>query len=702
MTPADFQSVAIGWSHGFSCATNKKEENEVKQGKNYLLAVPMQWEEVRSACAIASRIANHITYPPLQRIVKTICRLAPLIAFPFLALTGTVKQGIYTQVASWWVGKSTSILRAHTGNAIRVALVVIGLEIGGSFALASLAYCGYKLIRFNNILSANVLKAIDSLSFYNSLERLYNPTARRLASLLRLPNNLSKRQLTVASQIGEHAGDYVRAAMIVGGIALLYLGDFYCGIPLFFSIAFEALDTSGYVPFNVSIFMEQHMPKVSSLTFALESTSAIGQIYWGSMFLLSISTYFYQRAQQIFEGQLHGKIVIEQPLHDYPTLAAIEAPIVSNRNLCYNQIRKILFAEDDEYVINPAHCSKSFERKLPRDNEFGKLRTFFDKVRWEDLYHGVVKRKLRDDQRFIDMLATKFSVTPAEAKADFDIYIEEVAEENNNTIEKFAADWLKAQMDSFVSVLEGSRRIIGRQQELVVLRNISPIVIAYLSGISAEQRGEQVEFQDTLLKIACEAGNYCGRGARRAMSEIVEGISTTADSSNEPTPCANYESELYQTLSDLRRTIVNSNAAITLGKMASSGLEGVSHDVHTYDMIRQRIFGLGMVPFFKQERESLNFLDICLWTIGWGPLVLPRMYTKYDPDTVFATIGEVKFSQYIREVIKANTRLSDPEKDGILSLYTEANEGSWDVRETNKRFHRLALVMLGVLKESSV
>ena len=75
------------------------------------------------------------------------------------------------------------------------------------------------------------------------------------------------------------------------------------------------------------------------------------------------------------------------------------------------------------------------------------------------------------------------------------------------------------------------------------------------------------------------------------------------------------------------------------------------------------------------------------------------MYQEYLENLDQAVESDSNFTNYIRQVIMENSKLSDEQKDLILEKYTEANHGKWTVKETNKRFHRLMFVMLGVLSE---
>ena len=227
---------------------------------------------------------------------------------------------------------------------------------------------------------------------------------------------------------------------------------------------------------------------------------------------------------------------------------------------------------------------------------------------------------------------------------------------------------------------------------------------------------EKIEIEDTILKLAVEGGEYCARGVKRASREIINGILQGSQGQSKD-PIENYETQLRQSLEMDRMKIMTSLYQHFIGVLAKglkygakSGSEieevtdqhavAAAQDVHTLDLYRIA-FALGFVPLTEYERNSIGVAELNLWG---NPMYMFRefrmqmyhIYQNHLNDTI-KELGTLNFFNYIHSVIKTNPKLNEEQITEIVEKLTERNSETWTVEETESKFHRLALVMLGIL-----
>ena len=165
-------------------------------------------------------------------------------------------------------------------------------------------------------------------------------------------------------------------------------------------------------------------------------------------------------------------------------MTEIDAPLVEKKKMTYDEINKILESSIYDFEINPAHCSHPLIdlEHLPKDNDFNKFLDLFDAIDWEANYQ-LVQKKLNDDEGFIIFLLENFpGKKKDDIQGDVERYIEELASKKGVSKERFASDWMRQQLVSFVEALQGKKRIKGLQQDLdeaikdsAILLPISPL-----------------------------------------------------------------------------------------------------------------------------------------------------------------------------------------------------------------------------------
>lgn len=760
-----FKAVG-GWSFGYNYSNLKRSEDEIKQGGNYLLTIPTQYSQIVQLSSLTSALGNSIPNSYISTSIRLITSFVPYISAPFIYLSGHIKQGSYESQAAIWNNNSYQVLNDSLGAVTQLALLQTALVISSSWTVyPALIILGYQIANYFGKVPLPISNFITAYNPINSIvESIYPRAVNYLHEKLQLPLNLSERNVQLATFIAEHTGDVTRVCMIVEAVAIIALGNLYFAIPFFTALAFEALDTSGWVPRGMSLFVEKYGPAVS----------ACGQIFYGtpwgrlqaaSKFLFYLSPRVNRLFQQTLThnirhygleyvrncwGDLINRLPAGLPPLDQlllgPELAEVDASVRTNRELTFDQINEILNTPENhlnehlntiaeyltqvfpglnyirlpllisgcigdnrfyspQYQINPAHCAEHIGGELLQNRNFDQFTGFFDRINWQRNYR-YIKPKLRDDERFLDMLANQFNVERQTVQQNFDAYIQRAAQaridsrERNQPygVEAYAAEWLKEQNTLFVQAIKGQRRVPGSQQDLDIAINHSARILAHLNALMADAVGNRIEIEDILLTLSVEAGNYCSRGYRRAASELVNRLPTNDQDTN-LTPRARYEMKIKQKLFHLRERLTQQTMNIALQGITTLFPSTPGQDVHVHDLFRRNL-SFGFIPIYEYERNDMGIGDIARWNLC-GPYQ-NAMYKMYNPDAIFddPEMGELEFFNYVREIIETNPNLNQEQKETIIEKYTELNDGAWTFEETKRKFHRLAFVMLGVLKRN--
>jgi hypothetical protein len=519
-----------------------------------------------------------------------------------------------------------------------------------------------------------------------------------------LPVSLGERSVKVLSFFAEHAGNMARVAMLAGSVALIVLGNVYFGGAVLAAVGYEAIDQMGLIPRKVSLFMERYLPTVS----------LIGLLIGGTFFnrlgsALILPTYLFSS----FNDWLNQKVDwLARKFFNIqgPTVIEIDAPLTEKKELNFTEIQQILNGNPYDYEINPAHCSKWVAdlNQLPTNYNFDTFQTLFDEIDWTARY-AVVLGQLRDDDRFIDFLSTKFEKVKEKIKAEreevrnrtkeaytlVDSYIQSLAAEANVSKEEFAAKWLKEQMEELIQVLKGEKRVKGSQCDLDDAISDCAKLVPY--AVSLKQERNDLDLESILLKLAVEGGGYCARGIKRATNELVGQLLQHGKTDQEnDDPIKSYEIRLKQSLQDVRHRIVQEfyQDIVKLLHIPNA----IAQDTHGFDLYR--IFlSLGFYPLTAHERNQIGVGEIGVWELYADARTgMYRLYQRRFADAISQAGGIVIFSAYIRGLINQNQTLSPEEKERIVSQMVTWNDDSWTGEEMMERFQRLAFVMLGVLR----
>lgn len=626
-----------GWTIGFQSTLARGAEREIRQGGNHLLAALPQAGQVRSLAMLIDQLAKFIPSPTAKVFVKIFASVIPILAIPFTIYCGVVADRT--------------------------------------------SYPGFAAF-FNRLIGDGTLsESIDDMS----------PWA-----------------VKVIDFTAKHLGDIIQVAVAVGAVALIALGSYVMGGFILGALAYQVLDERlELIPRKVSLFMETYMPLVSWVGVLIIGNPVLQVIAAITLFLYIPGVFdFVMEKMDLGIHKLAKKFDLQLP---GATLKEIKAPLVEHKQPSHAELMAILDGDKGDFELNPAHCSKAVldMSVLPQDRDFNKLLTMFNRINWTERYPQL-RGKLRDDDRFLDFLSERFpTVARNTLTADFDHYVTQVATQEQKDKEHFAAEWVTTQLkDGLIKALNGERRIEGLQADLAdAMENIARLIpfleklIPFLNEV--DSKAVRTTFEDTLLALAVEGGFYCGRGVKRAASDLARQLLyPTLGEHYKPTgnPDKDYELQVLQALQDSRFNLVQQKYT-EIAKKILRAPNRVKHDIHGLDIYRL-FLSIGFTPLAEHEESSLTTSHYLIWEMYHhqnqfhGEMF--RQYTAQLDDVLHAQ-GEAKFGYYIRRYINTNPYLSDPEKEVLIERYSNM-AFSGDAQGELHRFRRLMLVGLGVLR----
>ncbi|MGL5626362.1 MAG: hypothetical protein ACRDDW_02440 [Candidatus Rhabdochlamydia sp.] len=488
----------------------------------------------------------------------------------------------------------------------------------------------------------------------------------------------------------------MQVAMVTGGLALIVLGQTFFGGSLLISLVYGTLDGRGWVPRKVSLFTETYLPIIG----------AVGSFYTGTWLVKAFSTLnlvntlfpnFTIPLQKNLDSSLTWYLNSLNISVQAPSIEEIDKRFNGSKNLTYQEIKNVVNARGNEkYEINVSHCTNFVKTSnLPKDYDFNKLLQFFKSIDWTQKFN-IIKIKLSNEDRFLDFLIEKHVNVPREElKKNIDFYIESLAKMEGISKEEYAANWLNEQMLALVDVLTGNKRGKGSQKDLQDAINICPEIIAYLQQI-AENVGDLVEYEDALLKMALEAGNYCNRGIKRVFSEMQSQIiykKSLNVQHEESDWIKQYESQFLQSLQDLRYKIILATYQIATGPLLRNE---ISQDTHTFDLYR-KFFSFGFYPFTEYERNEFSISNLVSWKTIYSKFLI-EMYATYRSGLFNKIEENGKESDYILyKIIEQNPNLKDSQKEELRNWYADV-DGEGNSKDIEIKSRYLLLMTMGVLQ----
>lgn len=502
-----------------------------------------------------------------------------------------------------------------------------------------------------------------------------------------LPKKLRPITTKTLNFFAEHAGDLLRVAILVENIALAYLGQYAFAGAFLSAFVYREIDMLGFVPHKVSLFMETYMPIVSTLGLAITGNTLVLR----TLALTEFSAY------------LNRSIIYKvEPAVRYifsckgPTLEEYEQPWVEQKNLTFEEMNEILDSSPNSFEINPAHCSKNVAKDsdLPKDEQLQDFLTLFNQINWQtEGKYQLIAAKLKRDDRFCDFLRKEFP-NENNIRQNFEELVQELARQENQSKEKYLATWITEQISTFTDVLLHNKTPKGSRNDLQEGIENSKKILYYVKNLQ-----DNVHKEDLLLKLAVEGGDYCALAIKRATKEIIQEAVLPHGFSQEVLEQfdaqKSYELSILQALQNERFRLVQEKHS----KISSEISAAITMDVHIFDLLSDFIF-MGFYPIRDSKRKRVNMIDIAYWTAQEFLRSQTLQDYKSNVTGIIKAQGEQRFITYLLQFIDSHQQLTDEQKLALREKYSLFDNDNWNAEETNERFYRLMLVMLGVLKLS--
>ncbi len=534
----------------------------------------------------------------------------------------------------------------------------------------------------------------------------------------------SLRTVRVLHFFSSHAGSIIRIGLVVEAIALCYFGSYAFGGAMIATIAYREIDKLGLVPERISSFVRVYFPALSAIAIILQGSSSL-------MKSLAVNTLLtYSPSLNIFlQHKVDRLMRCLLPFGGKP-LEAYESPLVERKEMDVPEIRWLLSLQEADFEIAPAHCSKLViaDGLLPKDYNFdefsGIFNRFLEEGFWQHNYLAIL-RKLEGerDSNFLILLAqnAKGGTTIADK-------VKELADKSKKPVEIFLRDWVFAQLNACIATLNGRGGKYAQEQEKSrqAARHDFAKVLYFL-----KQKRETIDFQlleSIFLRVAINAGAYCPFALRDVSEAIVNETvlpcmledPKSLGSQSDLRPEKNYEIKIRHALQERRKGCVTD--AYYHRNTEALFPKAIVEDEHFFDYMGL-YYGLGLIPFSKEKRNEVSLLDILVWELNsFARALIERNYLKslQDQDVV-KEVGERRTFEYIYSIIMQRARSANAKRIELLEkdkkyeevfklledteehkFLMELSESITREEKTKKKFIRLMLVMLGVLRPKVV
>ncbi len=576
-----------------------------------------------------------------------------------------------------------------------------------------------------------------------------------------LPTRLSLTSINVLNFINDNLSDIVRIALVVSGIALSILGQFYLAAGILVAVAYEHLDHDlNLIPRQMSLFLERWMPLIASVGVLI--AGSIGMKFVAAatiiLYIPEANLWLHHKIDSVFRKTLlpatqeyagvlmremgfppHVIEDLKEELDMAPLLEEFDAPLIQQKHLSKSIIEEILSVSErdyNDYEINPAHCSKSVPiyRVLPEDRDFDKLITMWDENRnkWSTprFFDKFILPRLADDDRFIEFLKVRwpeakllfyendfhksqrentelYEKAKAERQAETKQYIAQLAQEKGRSSEVYAADWVKEQLNCFVGKLKGTRAVEGDHVLLEEAVENTAKIIPFL----LDKNTSAVDREDALLKLAIEGGDYCNLAMKRASEEVLEGFTTLLPDIGPDgqlfSPQEAFEREAYRSLQKERlRCIQQGHNIFAKLFRKNEELRTTGEDIHLYEAVAKGL-RRGFYPLSEREMQNYGLTDFMLWESIFFPgrVGLLEFYKASLIPWAQALMKD-KFNErnnhflsYVRTTIQENKSLSQSDKQELLSGPLSDSEDNLIDDTKYPGWILLTLVILGVVQK---
>ncbi len=538
------------------------------------------------------------------------------------------------------------------------------------------------------------LISLPFIMFFSNLKQNgYTPAANSFTSysFIKIPHVINPKLTDLLNFVSNHISDFLYITVCISSVALTLLGDKAYGISVLIPLALYEAKKRGLMTMKISEESKKYF-KVSNL---------IGSLLFDSwlMRLVSIGSFCNVKTKDIdfVDGGIRKLLPIGGP-----SLKELHEPLIENKALTYYQMIEILDSDIDDFEINYAHCLKpAFDlNQLKSNKNFNEFQTLFDSINWEKNII-LIEKKVASDEKFLEMIRVGISATSNEYVIKnftecFDQFL------NGRSKEEYLVNYLKKEFYGFVNVIREEKSGKGFIEELKEVKLNCEKILFYIEKIKDK---DQFKFEDLMLKLAIDAGNYCLSGVKRTTKEIIrdtiipEYINEAKDFDTDKS----YELRLKMDLEQARRKLIEGFISSMIKENSDSILKDYYKSIHTFD-ISSQLFFYEFIPE-NDNASSLSYYFIFLFTwylLSSVRLGLMKNYTE-QLDAIIED-NESEFFWYVNRAINTNSNLTQDQKELLIERQTDPKrslrKNQW-IDQHVYEYHRLGLFMMGIIKKKN-
>jgi hypothetical protein len=634
---ADLISGIRAWGIGFQYTLDKKDEDEVRQGKNHILASLSQMYQFAIFDNVLQQIHKLTPDSALSKNATKVSGLSFWLTVPFLFICAGVKEGRYKDYApqlnnymSRMSGDALAILpeklgartiklcsftAEHSGDVLHVAMIASSLAV---------------IVLGNPIYGAGALTALT----YGAIDRM-SLVPRKISLFM-------ERYMPIVSAVVIIAAPEMWFVSRIH--SLISLSSFTFSLSRKMLYAVDSLFRKLYGVDNLPV----HIPSLREYDAPL------------------------------LERKYMTRDEIVRVLDDDPQSSELN-PAALGKWAC------------DLNVLPTNDKFSEFESLFSSVDWSSKTSLIRGKCKDDERFIDMLKGELTDDNPDVAQMKKE------DIQAGFDKYVEMAALQKRKTVDAYLLDHINSEFALLIKVLSGEVRCKGKQAELDDGITNAKKILPYLQKLQSEGGG--VELEDLLLKLAVECGGYCSLGIKRATNEMMSNVLRNSSVVGDD-PLEASEIRIRRSLEEKRFELIQSSYGEMLkeiGVANSDGkgiLEDQKQDVHFYDTYRMYL-SLAFTPLTEHEKRDLDESHIAASNTCNGTRV--KMFTDYQKSlssTLHEQIGEIHIMAHIQGLLNANTNLNEADRKYIMEIYAGSHLSFGD--SLNPRFHNLLLVMMGV------
>ncbi len=519
--------------------------------------------------------------------------------------------------------------------------------------------------------------------YYEAMALQWNQRLARW-KFVTVPRRLSPSTLNMTTFVSKNLNKGIRITAFFAAISILGSRNYLYGLGIITACISEIAIRHFFMFRRVRIYSDMYLPLLAKMTFIVQGVFISRLINFYKVITHYRPLNFYVQNQvSCFARYLFGW---EKGI----ALSDIDADWVKNREFTAAQILEILGGRDEEYEINPAHCSKPIlGDHLPCDRDFQKLLVLFDRIDWTKKT-SLLLPKLKDDTRFRAFMRTQLEKKGVPVQNDFQRDLQNLT--NGLSTERFLAHWTRRQMADLVAILKREKPVEGDERVLEEAISKCSRLIPHLITCK-----DKTHVEDALLQLSIEGGNYCAIEIRRTMGKLLDEFETIGLSGD---PLKVYEFKILRTLELWRLAPIEAvYGAMSewyrqqTGGFAQQFSSSMLSNLHIFESYKGW-GGLGFVPLTTYERDLVSLFEIVFATFNLSKS-MPEIYNDYiqNLDGAVTYNGEIYFGTYIPALIHS-MKITPTQKEDLIERFIDPT----NPEKTKHIFKRLMFVRLGVLR----